>query len=831
MPDPTQDRLSPEDAQALIHAQQHLFSINDPRAAKVYNYIVQNGYAKTGPQGELLPMDEMGPKPSWGQQALSMVTHPLNSLESAAQPVSRPAGASVPEMVDADAANVGAGAASVVRHPINTAANALATVGGLVTAPLELAQGKPTIYGQTADAVRNANPQTGAFALGQAAATAGVGEGLPLAADAAEAFPWRPDMTAPAVGPMVRRAIAGDVNAPMPGTDLTPAARYQSMKGVGIQPNAAEATNSTPLNIAEKVNQNSLFASPTYVKARATNLRALGRFTDEKLNNLSSQSGEVGGAAVQQALLQREATFLNQDNALAGRVLDHMSPLEPEAGGAAVQQGLRDAQTKLQNGAAEGFSTLDRAVGNRKMQGRTIQQTAQNIYDANKDYYAQHPALVPTTAWKMVKDLAGAENDPPFSSRPMGFPEVHQLRSDLLELVRTNPDIVKNQAGGWLQQLANAADQTMTTGATGLNAQGTQIFRDANEAWANMKGTYDNPSHPFYNAVRTPSPSTLVNGIQQTPEIAKLLQTALGPEGIGPIQRGVAEKLLGTTKEGGYDFKNFQGNWNRMPQAYREALFAPEQISQFEQLATRTAANPFYDPQSVLYKAARAQDPSTLVRGVVQTPEAVKELRDALGPQAMGPIQRGVAESLLRSTKEGQYNFKTFQGQWNKLKPDYRDALFTPEQQQHFADIGNAGTVLHEDLNPSGTAKLGQGQAEMFEGGGAAGSALLGHPAAAIGTGVYHAIQFALAKLMNSSKFVDWLMKDQGVQPPAGGAVRPVSAAAVDAAPAATTGPRDYTDAELGLIPGIPYGPAFRESRVRYKGWQDEAARARGEKK
>lgn len=718
MPDPTQDRLSPEDAQALIHAQQHLFSINDPRAAKVYNYIVQNGYAKTGPQGELLPMDEMGPKPSWGQQALSMVTHPLNSLESAAQPVSRPAGASVPEMMDADAANVGAGAASVVRHPINTAANALATVGGLVTAPLEWAQGKPTIYRQTADAVRNANPQTGAFALGQAAATAGVGEGLPLAADAAEAFPWRPDMTAPAVGPMVRRAVAGDVNAPMPGTDLTPAARYQSMKGVGIQPNMAEATNSPLLKQVERLNQHSIMAAGTYSDVRAANLRALSDYTDD--------------------------------------VLKGMSPLSDVEGGAAVQQALLNSHANLKAAATDAFRDLDSQAGNQSIPGAAgVKAMARQILDENGPYYKLHPEFEPRNAMAVVRDLAGAKgNAKPAPTVITGFgpappaadvapPEVptyselHRVRSDLLDFNSTNNDLVKNQASGWVSRLAGAADNAITSGEGGLTPAQIQTFRDANAAWKFMKDNYDNPQSPLYSAVRTPSPSTLVNGIDKTPEGAGRLQAILGPKGIGPIQRGVAENLLRTTKEGGY-------------------------------------------------------------------------------------------------------NFKTFQGQWNKLDPEYRNALFTPEQQRQLADIGNAGTVLHEDLNPSGTAKLNQAQSEMGEGGIAIGAALTGHPLTAGLTGAYHVTQYALGKLMNSPTFVDWLMRDRGIptplRSPAGSApaVPAASAAPTEMGvgpmppPAPEAGPRDYTDAELGLIPGVPYGPAFRESRVRYKRWQDEAAKARG---
>lgn len=55
MPDPNQDALSPEDVQALVHAQQQLYSAGDPRAAKLYNFITSQGYARPDAQGALQP--------------------------------------------------------------------------------------------------------------------------------------------------------------------------------------------------------------------------------------------------------------------------------------------------------------------------------------------------------------------------------------------------------------------------------------------------------------------------------------------------------------------------------------------------------------------------------------------------------------------------------------------------------------------------------------------------------------------------------------------------------------------------------------------------------
>ena len=659
--DPNSQALSPEDAQALIHAQQQLYAAGDPRATKLYNYIVQGGYAAPDAKGQLQPkgstLGQFVRGNDSGEQAVDRASQ-LEPMDYS----------SVGGFVKTALENLGAGATQAtlgaINHPLRTFGGIGETVAAAMGGPgnpaqQDLAQKIVTPFVQ--------NPGGAAFAAVPQAALALAG--APEAEEATGSLFERGKAAFNAAQEKARGAIAGDVNAPIAGTDVTPAARYAAMQRVGVQPSAAEATNSTPLNIAEKVNQNSLTAAPTYAAARARNLDALNDYTHS--------------------------------------LLDKMGPEDAEAGGAVVQKGLRYAQEDLQNQAAQGFKALDEATDGRMLQGKTLQQTAQRIYDANADYYKAHPDLVPTNAWNIVKDLAGApektrsltpvqqmQNDlsgsaagsrsVPFQSRPMSFSEVHQLRSDLLEMVRANPDIVKNQATGWIQQLANAADQTMTQGAGALNPEGTQIYRAANQAWADMKATYDNPSHPFYSAVRTPSPSTLVKGIQRTPEAAGQLVKALGRDGIGPIQRGVAEDLLGTTKEGNYNFGNFQGRLNKLPQGYAERLFSPDQL-------------------------------------------------------------------------------------------------------QHLRDIADTGTVLNADANPSGSARLGQGIAEGAEG---LRSVTNLHELA--GNAVYHAGQYGLSKVMNYPGFVDWLMKGRGFAP-VGDAMPGTGASPAALAPMAGALPIDRT--------------------------------------
>lgn len=610
----------------------------------------------------------------------------------------------------------------------------------------------------------DATPGNVGTALGTAAQVAPTVLG---AAD--EAAPGRPTIPNPPVAQVAanatRRVLAGDVNAPSPGTDTAPIARYQAMRDMGIQPDAADATNSPALQMVKEVNRNSMTASSTYDKAQAMNARALNDYTESVLNGMSKLGPEEGGAALRKGLLDPLDARSKSLNESAEAALNKMSPLEPEAGGAAVQRGLLEHQAELKQQAEQGFSDLDEQLGNQPILGAPgLRQTARKILTENAPYYELHPELEPKKAMSIVRDIADLDDqgNPTASPRDMTYSELHQLRSDLLDFNNNNPDLVKNQANGWIQRLAGAADNAITSPRGSLTRGQVDTFRAANDAWKQMKETYDNPQSPLYSAVRSPSPSTLVKGISATPEMAKTLQSALGGRvnplggtGMGPIQRGVAEAALGTTKDGGYDFGNFQGRWNKLPEDYRSALFTPEQQMQLEAVGREGAAikEAQHSPTSPFYHAGRLE-PSDLANGLPQTPEMVRKLQNAVGPEGMGPIQRGVLEKLLRTTNDGNYNFKTFQGQWNRMPEDYRNALFTPEQQAKIENIGHAGTVLNIEPNPSGTAKLDQKVGETKD---------LFNPLKAPINALYHPAQAGVARLMNHPAFVDWLMKNPDV--------------------------------------------------------------------
>jgi hypothetical protein len=109
---------------------------------------------------------------AWGR---ALLRHPLRATEALAMPHQRPRGATTGEMLASDVANVGAGAISVPRHPIQTAIGTLQGVGGVVAAPVKAAMGKPTIFSETAEQLRE-NPELAPYGIGQAIAMSGLGE-------------------------------------------------------------------------------------------------------------------------------------------------------------------------------------------------------------------------------------------------------------------------------------------------------------------------------------------------------------------------------------------------------------------------------------------------------------------------------------------------------------------------------------------------------------------------------------------------------------------------------------------------------------------------------
>jgi hypothetical protein len=148
------------------------------------------------------------------------------------------------------------------------------------------------------------------------------------------------------------------------------------------------------------------------------------------------------------------------------------------------------------------------------------------------------------------------------------------------------------------------------------------------------------------------------------------------------------------------------------------------------------------------------------------TTERVSELRAHISDEGVGVVARAVSEKLLGRTEDGQYDFLGFPDRWENLNEDFRQELFGPSY-QGLRDIAITSRALNTDHGRSKSSKFTWKRVEIGITFGAliaaAWEAWKGHPWVAgltIAVPVlYHIGNYGLARLMNSPRFVDWLMK------------------------------------------------------------------------
>lgn len=387
---------------------------------------------------------------------------------------------------------------------------------------------------------------------------------------------------------MARTAIAGDVNKPITGSNVTPLQRFNSAQNLGVNLDAADATNSGLLKNVKKLNEHSLLGSNSYEKLGSANTSALQGSTDNLLTRLYDGDRESGGAEIQKA--------------------------------------LKNNQQRLYGSATDGFESLPQNIPIPGLED--VGNTARVIARQNSAYQDLFPSLKPAKAMNVVGDVGGLGSTapPPLKMSPFvdesgksipsstqapprqppSFGTGQQLRSDLLDFYRNNPDIVQNQGNGFIQRLAGQTDDALTNASSALTPDQLNTFRSANADWKDMKGTYDDPSSPFYHAVRSENPSSLYGGIgSKTPENARNVLSRLSPTGISPeqspavgaLRRGTVEGALKSTSDGSPNLKTFGTQLNRIPADYRAELFSPDQNSTLRDIAsTSNVLNKDFNP-------------------------------------------------------------------------------------------------------------------------------------------------------------------------------------------------------------------------------------------
>ncbi len=354
------------------------------------------------------------------------------------------------------------------------------------------------------------------------------------------------------------------------GSQFSRQAVLNDAQAHGVNLDLAQATDSGVLNAAKRANRYSLAASGTYDAAATKNLNALGEWADQEASRYSPPTG--------------------------GR----------EAVGPMIQAALKNQLEDQKSDASHAFEDLDTRVGSASVDAtNTLQAEAQKIIDENKPYYDKHPEMLPKQAWAVVQDLAkqptvekevpgtagepgliGANGEPVQAGavktisepipKAMSWSELHQLRSDLMDFYRNNPDVIKGRADSWIQRLVAKTDDAMTGAASSLSPSDLQKFRQANSTWEGIKGTFDNPQHPFYQAVRSQFPSQVPKMLSSgTPELATAVRDALG-DLQGPFQRQFVETLLNGKDGQTLDLGGLDARLKRLPQDHLEAMLGPE---------------------------------------------------------------------------------------------------------------------------------------------------------------------------------------------------------------------------------------------------------------
>ncbi len=359
---------------------------------------------------------------------------------------------------------------------------------------------------------------------------------------------------APVAAKVTRGAITAgaDLDAPILGTDTTPRARYAAAQRTGVNLDLADATNAPVPRGLKAINQDSLFGSHVYEGAKVANKAALTNATDDEITSMSPLERGAGGEQLQAAYQANHQSLLDASNMGHGYIQANYGDTPLGVGNAAKLFGVADDIQKEQAVHAAQFPSLrpgkvDAIVGDASRFGKPAAPFA--------------PATGP--------DAPSASLPAPYVSPTVT--DALKARSGILDVYQNNPELVKSSSDAQLQRMVGGVhDAVMDT----LPADAQKTLRDAQLSFKEAKQTYDNPSSPLYNAIRTPNPESLVTGpSSQTPSSLANVLPRVGDAGQGIIQRGVAEKALGESPGGGYNFQTFPRKLSAIPDDYASSLF------------------------------------------------------------------------------------------------------------------------------------------------------------------------------------------------------------------------------------------------------------------
>ncbi len=388
------------------------------------------------------------------------------------------------------------------------------------------------------------------------------------------------------------------------GDTVTPRQRYEAAKAQGVNLDTAQATGAPVASRLKQVSEHSLGGASKFEANNAANVQALHGYSEKLLNDASPVD------------MSRE-DFGNRSKA-----------------------SLLADQQKLNETSADIYKKLDADIGTSTPDTTPIRDVAQNIVDANKDYYEAHPDLLTGgagRAWRIVNNLAesgeapaprtvtspivdasGAKitrEVPGKAVRQDTWSDLHKLRSDLLDITRS-PEMIGDRPTGWIKQLTGAVDDTMTKAADGDQVGN---FREANDIYKYMKKTYDDPTSKLYHVVRSPDGLTAANTLANiTPDVARKIGAA-DPELLPLLQRQTISRILNPSGNELSDLKNLPSRLSRAQKEQLAGVLTPKQIESLDNLA-RTSKLVTFDanPSGSGKLVQRSAEGSAVISGALR---------------------------------------------------------------------------------------------------------------------------------------------------------------------------------------------------------------------
>jgi hypothetical protein len=370
---------------------------------------------------------------------------------------------------------------------------------------------------------------------------------------------------------------------------------YNIAKNNGIQLDAAQATGSGPANFAKRVSEHSLTGKGVYENAQKNNNEGLLNWSNQLLDSATpnSMSREDFGKASQDMLAAHQQQQIDEAN-------QRYQDISKNYGSTAVVPTYtQDAAGRIIAGNNDFFQQNPQHL---KMGGM------QRVYNLVKENAP--PSMQPQIQTGLF-DLSGNEVTKAPTSKPQPLADLITKRSDIMNDYRS-PDSVGTRAEGFQKQLVGGLDQDIMDS---LPKTGQNEFRNTNALWTKMHNTYQNPSSPFTQILRSPSPTQIAGTIDALPtEMTRQFKTAASTVNSDlnqQLARQKMDRILDPNGTGTPDLRNLPTRVGRLNDEKTAEVLTPDQIKNLRAIGQTSRVTNFDSNPSGSGKAIQAYSEGT----------------------------------------------------------------------------------------------------------------------------------------------------------------------------------------------------------------------------